>query len=247
MNQIFQPFLRKSSYSRYLSETSKGSLKAAAAPSIETQPKKLENLGHIISQEGVAADPMNVEAMKVDPWPFGAKPFQRGQQKSVYKHELMAILQAVQKWKHYLMGSHFVIVTDQKSLIFLTGQWLLIEEQFKWASKLIGYDFEIHFRPGKENQVVDVLSRRDYFMADAKLVSLIQELVLNYIAREGYELKKGRLFYHDKLVLPKKYSHISGIIKELPAFHLEDKVTLHGRGIDKFSGKVYVKRNKGSR
>lgn len=84
---------------------------------------------------------------------------------SVYKHELMAILQAVQKWKHYLMGSHFVIVTDQKNLIFLTGQWLLIEERFKWASKLIGYDFKIRFRPGKENQVVDALSRKDYFMA----------------------------------------------------------------------------------
>ncbi|BAT73651.1 hypothetical protein VIGAN_01116000, partial [Vigna angularis var. angularis] len=77
----------------------------------------------------------------------------RGQQKSVYERELMAIVQAVHKWKHYLMGSHFVFVTDQKSLKFLTDQRLLTEQQFKWASKLIGYDFEIRFRPGKENHV----------------------------------------------------------------------------------------------
>ncbi|WVY96197.1 hypothetical protein V8G54_028348 [Vigna mungo] len=157
----------------------------------------------------------------------------RGQQKSVYERELMAIVLAVQKWKHYLMGSHFLIVTDQKSLKFLTDQRLLTEQQFKWASKLIGYDFEIHFRPGKENHVVDAFSGRQYFMAvslfqtdewetwetevqhDPKLVSLIQELLLNPKAREGYELKKGRLFYHGTLVLPRNFSRIPSIIKEL--------------------------------
>jgi len=44
------------------------------------------------------------------------------------------------------MGSHFTIITDKKSLKFLTEQRILTEEQFKWASKLIGYDFEIRFR-----------------------------------------------------------------------------------------------------
>jgi len=131
------------------------------------------------------------------------------------------------------MGSHFIIITDQKSLKFLTEQRLLTEEQFKWASKLIGYDFEIRFRPGKENQVADALSRREYFRAvsmfqtdewetwekeiqqDVKLISLIQELLVNSKAREGYELRKGRLFYQGKLVLPKKYSRIPSLIKEL--------------------------------
>ncbi|WVZ14134.1 hypothetical protein V8G54_011700 [Vigna mungo] len=131
------------------------------------------------------------------------------------------------------MDNHFVIVIDQKSLKFLTDQRLLTEQQFKGDSKLIVYDFEIRFRPGKENQVVDAMSRRQYFMVvslfqtdewetweaevqlDPKLVSLIQELLLNPRAHEGYELKKGRLFYHGTLVLPKNFSRITGIIKEL--------------------------------
>jgi len=46
------------------------------------------------------------------------------------------------------------------------------------------------------------------------LISLIQELLVNSKAWEGYELRKGRLFYQGKLVLP-KYSHIPCLIKEL--------------------------------
>ena len=45
------------------------------------------------------------------------------------------------------------------------------EEQFKWATKLIGYDFDIQYRPGKENIEADALSRQFSLSA----ISLVQE------------------------------------------------------------------------
>ena len=67
---------------------------------------------------------------------------------------------AVQKWRYYLMRKHFIINTDQKNLKFLTEQRLISEEQFRWVSKLLGFDFEIRYKPGCDNLVADVLSRK---------------------------------------------------------------------------------------
>ena len=40
-------------------------------------------------------------------------------------------------------------------------QRLYSEEQQKWVTKMLGYDFEIIYKKGKQNVVVDALSRKD--------------------------------------------------------------------------------------
>jgi len=78
---------------------------------------------------------------------------------SAYEKELMALVLAVEKWRPYLLGRHFIIKTDHFSLKFLLGQKITTVFQSKWLPKLMGYDYEIQFRQGKENLAADGLSR----------------------------------------------------------------------------------------
>ncbi|KAL3520288.1 hypothetical protein ACH5RR_018437 [Cinchona calisaya] len=79
----------------------------------------------------------------------------RNQRLFIYEKELLSLIKAVTKWRHYLLGSHFIIKTDHQSLKFLLEQKIITPLQQKWLTKLLGLDYEIHYRKGKENMVAD--------------------------------------------------------------------------------------------
>nr|KYP55632.1 Transposon Ty3-I Gag-Pol polyprotein [Cajanus cajan] len=78
---------------------------------------------------------------------------------SAYIRELCAITSAVQKWRQYLLGRHFIIYTNQQSIKDLLSQTALTPDQQSYLTKLLGFDFEIHYKPGRSNTVADALSR----------------------------------------------------------------------------------------
>lgn len=113
---------------------------------------------------------------------FISKVFSSCQQAlSVYEKELLAILFAVKKWHYYLITGHFVIRTDQRSLKHLLEQKVTIPLQHTWLSKLMRYDYEIVYKKGKENVIVDALSRVQGFEFFELLVSSIELILLTRI------------------------------------------------------------------
>jgi hypothetical protein len=78
---------------------------------------------------------------------------------STYVRELCAITSAVKKWRTYLLGTTFIIRTDQRSLRELMTQIIQTPEQQFYLAKLLGYSYEIVYKPGAQNKVVDALSR----------------------------------------------------------------------------------------
>ena len=76
-----------------------------------------------------------------------------------YVRELAAITTTVKKWRQYLLGHHFNIVTDHRSLKELLNQVIQTSEQHMYLARLMGYDYDIHYRSDNHNQAVNALSR----------------------------------------------------------------------------------------
>ena len=93
----------------------------------------------------------------------------------------------------------------------------------KWLSKLLGYDFEIEFKPRFTNKVVDALSRipaqatllalsapqvlqlsklDKELASDPSLSQILATLYMGHPTKPRYSLVQGRLYYKNILVVP---------------------------------------------
>ena len=77
----------------------------------------------------------------------------------VHEQELLAILNALKAWRHYLGGQRFTILTDHQSLQYVESSAMATPRQMRWAAWLTEFDFVIKYTPGNTNVVADALSR----------------------------------------------------------------------------------------
>ena len=80
----------------------------------------------------------------------------------IYDKEFLAIVKAFEEWRPELEGSRFPVevITDHKNLEYFMFSKLLNRRQARWSEFLSRFNFKIIYRPGKQNQAVDALSRR---------------------------------------------------------------------------------------
>lgn len=140
---------------------------------------------------------------------------------STYEKELLAVIIATQKWRSYLLGHHFIIKTDQEALKHLMEHKITTGLQQKWLSKLLGFNYTVLYKRGKENCAADALSRlhgdaelcffthyikpqwrnelSDSLTGDSTAQQLIAELTISPTTIEGYSLSQGDLLKEGRL------------------------------------------------
>jgi hypothetical protein len=140
--------------------------------------------------------------------------------------ELAVIVHSLKMWRKYLMGRRFVLMTDHCGLKHLFDQPKFNANQARWMDLLSELDFEIKHIKGKENRVIDALSRsvkmiflavvRTYEMDFKETVRNAQETyaffntVTSYLKQEpmgikyeGYHmLDEGLLTYINRFYIP---------------------------------------------
>ena len=78
-----------------------------------------------------------------------------------HEKELLALVYACTKWRHYLHnGTPFTVLSDHQSLRYFTTQPDLSARQARWKDRLAEFDFTIRYIEGPKNVVADALSRR---------------------------------------------------------------------------------------
>lgn len=126
--------------------------------------------------------------------------------------------------------------------------------QQKWLSKLIGHDFVVEFRAGRENLVADELSKqedtiekgtlwaistpivnwadqlKDIYKADLEIQTIFQQLDQETIGSLKYQLRGGILYYKHRVYISQssliKNDILNYIHGSLPSGHTGFKRTL---------------------
>jgi len=70
------------------------------------------------------------------------------------------MLMAIEKWRYYQEGRRFTTRTNHENLKFISQQRAHNQLQRKGITKLMGFDYVIQYRKGKENLVADTFEAR---------------------------------------------------------------------------------------
>jgi len=73
------------------------------------------------------------------------------------------VIEAVNKYRHFLLGRHFIIKSDNLSLCFINSlKDSNMGRLHRWSMQLQLYDFSLEYVKGSNDIIADSPSRRDY-------------------------------------------------------------------------------------
>jgi hypothetical protein len=154
---------------------------------------------------------------------------------STYDKEFYAIIQALKKWRHYLIPKEFVLYSDNHALQFVSQQEKLNQKHAKWVEYMQNFTFVIKHISGTANKVADALSRKCLLLQEFRVKTLGFENLRNMYAEDAdfgeayeaaenlvlrdqspwidYMIQEGLLFRGNQLCIP-NFSMRENLLKE---------------------------------
>ena len=124
------------------------------------------------------------------------------QRYSAYDLELTIVVDVLRVWRHYLLGKNFVLKTDHSSQNSYFKEVDLNSRQARWNSFLSVFDMDIQHMKGKENQVVDALSRMLHCVYEL-YYNQLESKFLDQVKEEGQKYPEYK-FHWQKMQESKK-------------------------------------------
>jgi RNase H-like domain found in reverse transcriptase/Reverse transcriptase (RNA-dependent DNA polymerase)/Integrase zinc binding domain len=148
----------------------------------------------------------------------------------VHEKELLAVIRALKKWCSDLLGTHFYVYTDHRTLENFDTQKDLSRRQLRWQEFLSQYDLTMTYIHGEDNTIADALSwlPPNCFADESPMTTATVNAVLKITSdnnilkmiRDGYEedefckrvassnmkgwtLSNGLWYIGDRLLIPR--------------------------------------------
>jgi hypothetical protein len=137
-----------------------------AAPILRHYRPELETMVETDASDGVIAGILSQRTATDEPWhPVGyfsktMSPAELNYQ--IHDKEILAIVKSLSQWRADLARTdkRIQVFTDHKALEYFMTTKQLNQRQARWAEVLSEFFFTIVYRPGKQNEKADALTRR---------------------------------------------------------------------------------------
>ena len=197
-------------------------------------------IGGVLSQE---------QDGKWKPIAFLSRTMQPAEQNyKIYDKELLAIVEALAKWRQYLLDTKepFEVWTDHENLKYFRKPHKLNGRQARWYLKLQDYDFTLKNIPGKTNMKANILSRKDQVNTkeDNKDVQLLKDKLWQRKTTAEVVIMKENKTREENDILKEIRKNTTRENKVVQALERNNGLTWEEDGVVYMKGRVYIPNNK---
>ena len=147
----------------------------------------------------------------------------------IYDKELLAIMEALAKWRQYLLDAMelFKVWTDHENLKYFQEPHKLNGRQARWYLKLQDYNFTLKHISGNTNTKADILSRKEQVNTkeDNKDVQLLKEELWQQRTTAEITMTKRKIMVEEGNILKEIKRNTTREKEVIQALKKEDGLT----------------------